>query len=84
MSNARLLIVRDPVQVPAQDDVDEMLYVVAGEARLKLGEKEEQIQSGWFSVVPRGTPHVLTRRGRNPAVLLSITGGPPCKPSTAQ
>jgi mannose-6-phosphate isomerase-like protein (cupin superfamily) len=55
-----------------------MLYVVAGEAMVKIGDKEQAVTPGWFSVAPRGTAHGITKRGRNPAILLSITSGQPC------
>jgi quercetin dioxygenase-like cupin family protein len=56
-----------------------MLYVVAGEAALKVGqERAQRITSGWFSIIPRGTVHSLTRTGRNPVILLSMLGGQPC------
>jgi mannose-6-phosphate isomerase-like protein (cupin superfamily) len=48
---------------------------------LNIGGKEQVITSGWFGLVPRGTPHSVTRRGRNPAILLSIAGGQPCAPA---
>ena len=47
-----------------------MLYVVAGEAMLSLGGHEQPISSGWFALVPRGMAHTLTKRGRNPAIVL--------------
>ena len=33
--------------------------------------------SSWFSLVPRGTPYTVTRKGRNPAVVLSMVSGEP-------
>jgi quercetin dioxygenase-like cupin family protein len=60
-----------------------MLYVVAGEATLTLAGRDHQIASGWFSIVPRGTAHALKRRGRNPAILLSVLGGEACGPAAA-
>jgi len=77
-SASRLIVARDPIAAHRHADADEMLYVVAGEATLKLGSKEQSITSGWFAVVPRGMDHSLTRRGRNPVILLSILSGPPC------
>ena len=64
-------------------EADEMLYVVAGDATLKLAEKEMSITSGWFSIVPRGTPYSISRKGRNPVILLSLVGGPPCAPAAS-
>jgi mannose-6-phosphate isomerase-like protein (cupin superfamily) len=78
MATARLLLVRDPVPSNSRDDADEMLYLVAGEAKLNLGETEETITPGSFFVVPRKTSYGITRRGRNPAILLSVVSGVPC------
>lgn len=75
---ARLIVARESLASHTHADADEMLYVVAGEAALKLGDKEQSVTSGWFSVVPRGTSHSVTRRGRNPVILLSILSGQPC------
>jgi len=33
-------------------------------------------------MVPRGTALTLTRRGRNPAIILSTVGGQPCPADT--
>jgi mannose-6-phosphate isomerase-like protein (cupin superfamily) len=75
---AQLIVVRDAIPTAAHPNRDEMLYVVAGEATLNLGQKAQAIAPGWLSVVPRGTSYALTRKGRNPVVLLSFVGGPPC------
>jgi mannose-6-phosphate isomerase-like protein (cupin superfamily) len=75
---ARLVQVREPLSRQARPDRDEMLYVVAGEATLQLGAASHVVTSGWFSIVPRGVEYTLTRRGRNPVVLLSIDSGQPC------
>jgi len=55
-----------------------MLYVVAGEATLTLAGRDQTISSGWYAVVPRGMSHTLTRRGKNPTIILTIAGGQPC------
>ena len=73
-----MIQVRDALPVHKHADADEVLYVIAGDATLKLGDKDFNIASGWFVLVPRGTDHVLTRRGRNPVILVSVIGGPPC------
>jgi mannose-6-phosphate isomerase-like protein (cupin superfamily) len=79
LSTAQLIVVRDSIPTAAHPNRDEMLYVVAGEATLNLGQRAQQaITPGWLSVVPRGTPYALTRKGRNPVVLLSFVGGPAC------
>ena len=60
-----------------------VLYLVAGEVLLKLGEIERALTPGWFSVAPRGITRQLTKKGRNPAILLSITSGHVCDQSAA-
>ena len=77
-AEARLIQMRDPVAAHTHRDADEMLYVVAGEATLKIGDIEQRISAGWFSMVPRGTAHALSRRGRNPVIILSMLSGEPC------
>jgi mannose-6-phosphate isomerase-like protein (cupin superfamily) len=75
---SRLIRVRESVQSHTHADADELVYIVAGDATLKLGEKEQNISPGWFSIVPRGMAHTITRRGRNPVLILSSISGPPC------
>lgn len=78
VSRSQLLVVRESLTAAASNDQDEMLYVVAGEATLRLAGKEQALTPGWFTIVPHGTSRVITRRGRNPAILLSIVAGEPC------
>lgn len=78
LDSTELIVLRETMESAATDDVDRMLYVVAGEAMLSMDGREQAISSGWYAMVPRGTAHTLTRRGRNPAVILSTRGGTPC------
>ena len=78
LDNAHMLVLRETLNAPANAGLDQLLYVVAGEAMLTLDGRDQPITSGWFALVPRGTPHTLTRRGRNPAIVLTIAGGQPC------
>ena len=82
-SEARLIQMRELLTAHAHRDADEMLYVVAGEAMLKIGESEQRVSAGWFSMVPRGTSHSLSRKGRNPVILLSLLSGQPCTQTLA-
>jgi hypothetical protein len=82
LDNTQLLVVRESLDAPAQPSLDQMLYVVAGEATLSMAGRDQTIASGWFAIVPRGTSHTLERRGRNPAIVLAIAGGQPCAPAT--
>jgi uncharacterized cupin superfamily protein len=71
--------VRDSVAQHTHADADEILYIVAGEATIRVGEKEQNVVAGWFSLIPRGMAHTVTRRGRNPILILSSVSGPPCQ-----
>lgn len=73
-----LLQLREPLGEHTHADGDEVLYVVAGEATHKVGGRETRIEAGTYSLVPRGVPHSLTRRGTNPIVLLLVETGQPC------
>ncbi len=77
-SSARLILVREPLTTHTHTDADEMLYLVAGDATLKIAEKETPISAGWFALVPRGSAHSLARRGRNAPIFLSVRSGAPC------
>ena len=77
-SLSRLIVLRDAIPSGANNDAEETLYLVAGEATLTLGGKEQPITPGWFSIVPRGTSYALGRKGKNPAILLSTVYGRPC------
>jgi mannose-6-phosphate isomerase-like protein (cupin superfamily) len=79
-STSTLLQLRDPVADHAHADADELIYVVAGEGTHKIGGKELSVSGGVFAIVPRGTTHSLTRRGRQPLVIISTLSGPPCQP----
>ena len=76
---ARLLQIREPVARHAHDNVDEVLYVVAGEGALRIGDRATELIPGSLSTIPRGTAHGLERRGRNPLIVLSTLAGAPCQ-----
>jgi mannose-6-phosphate isomerase-like protein (cupin superfamily) len=77
-STATLLQLRDPLAEHSHADADEMLYVVAGEGVERIGGIEMKLSPGTFAVVPKGTPHTITRRGSTPLIAISILTGPPC------
>jgi len=45
---------------------------------LRLGNKDVSLAAGGLAVVPRGTARGLTRKGKNPLMVLSVVSGPPC------
>jgi mannose-6-phosphate isomerase-like protein (cupin superfamily) len=73
-----LIQVREPLEDRVLPDADEVLYVVAGEGTLRLGNRNVSLKATTLAVVPRGTARGLTRRGRNPLILISVVSGPPC------
>lgn len=76
---ATLVQLREPLADEVHDATDEWLYVVAGEGMLQVGEREEKLAAGTFSLVPRTVRHTLVPRGRNPLILIAIQTGTPCR-----
>ena len=83
-TEARVIQVREPLMAHAHANADEMMYVIAGEGTLRVGEQEQRVTPGWLSMIPRGTAHSLRRHGRNPVILLSLLGGQPCAQAVAR
>ena len=81
----RLLQLRDPVAPHTHPDLDEVLYVVAGEGAIRVNDTSTAVSAGSLSIIPRGLSHGMERRGRNPLILLSTLSGAPCSaPSPTQ
>ena len=78
VGQAMLWQIREPWNGRQHDSADGMLYVVGGDGRLKLGEREFNVAAGAFAVVPRGTSYSLSRSGRNPLIVLAVLAGAPC------
>ena len=75
---AKVIQLRGPLAAHSHDDADEVLYVIAGDATIRLGADEHRITSGAFVLVPRGMEHTITLRGRNPLILTSTVSGKGC------
>jgi mannose-6-phosphate isomerase-like protein (cupin superfamily) len=74
----RLILVRDMLPLASHREESQTLYMVSGEAALTIGDTVQTLLPGWVGVVPRTVPYSLQKKGRNPAVLLSVTAGQPC------
>lgn len=72
--------VREPWDNRQHAGSDAMLYVVGGEGSLRMNDREIPLSAGRFVSVPRGSSYGLTRRGRNPLIVLASLGGEPCTP----
>jgi mannose-6-phosphate isomerase-like protein (cupin superfamily) len=81
-STTRVLQIRDALAVHTHSGLDEMIYVVAGDGTVHLGTQATPISAGSLAVVPRGVPHSLERRGKNPLTVLSVLAGAPCQATT--
>lgn len=73
-----LLQLRDNTREEARADADEVIYVIAGEGTLRLGNKDVPLESSVTAVIPRGTVRAISRKGRNPLIVLSVVSGPAC------
>jgi hypothetical protein len=80
-TTATLVQTKDPVAEHVHADADETIYVVAGEGTHRIGGRESAVAAGTFVVVPRGTPHSLTRRGSRPLIFVATLAGPACQPA---
>jgi hypothetical protein len=78
VGQALLWQIRDPWTNREHESADVTVYVIAGEGTLKLGDRDVNVTNGSFAVVPRGTSYGLTRRGRNPLIVLAVLSGAPC------
>jgi quercetin dioxygenase-like cupin family protein len=74
----RLLQLKEGLASHVHDNADEILYVVAGDGAVRLGEDTTVIRAGSLAVVPHGVAHAIERRGKNPLILLSTLSGMPC------
>ena len=78
VGQALLWQIRDPWTGRQHESADVTVYVIAGEGTLQLGDRDVSVTNGSFAVVPRGTRYGLTRRGRNPLIVLAVLSGAPC------
>ena len=70
--------IRDPWNGRQHESADGMIYVIAGDGALRLDDRDVNVTNGSFAVVPRGTTYSLSRRGRNPLIVLAMLAGAPC------
>jgi mannose-6-phosphate isomerase-like protein (cupin superfamily) len=70
--------VREPWENRSHEISDVLLYVVGGEGTVRVGASDLAVEAGSFAQIPRATPYSITRRGRNPIILLATIVGEPC------
>jgi hypothetical protein len=79
LETVRLLQMRDNLALHVHDRADEIIYVVAGEGAVRIGEDENAIRAGSLVVVPSGNGHSIQRRGKNPLIVVSTLVGSACE-----
>jgi mannose-6-phosphate isomerase-like protein (cupin superfamily) len=78
-STTRVLQLHDALSEHAHADMDEILYIVAGEGMVRIHDSSSVVTAGSLSIIPRGVPHTIERRGKNPVIVLSTLSGAPCR-----
>jgi Cupin domain len=78
LETVRLLQMREGVAQHVHQSGDEVIYVVAGEGTVRIGEAPTPLRAGSLVVVPSGTGHALERAGKNPLNVVSTMIGSPC------
>jgi Carboxypeptidase regulatory-like domain/Cupin domain len=78
LANTQLWQIREPWADRQHAQSDALLYVIGGEGTLRLDGQDNSLQAGSFASVPRATSYTLTRRGRNPLIVLATVVGEPC------
>ena len=55
---------------------DQIIYVIEGEARLRLGQADHRAQAGALVVIPARMPHHVSNPGRQPLFILTMYAPP--------
>jgi hypothetical protein len=74
----RLLQMREGVAQHVHEGNDEIIYVVAGEGDVRVGDAVTPLRPGSLVVVTNGTGHAFDRAGKNPLIVVSTLVGAPC------
>jgi len=83
METVRLLQMREHIASHVHDRVDEVIYVVAGEGSVRIGDDDNSIRPGSLVFVPNGNGHSIEPRGKNPLIVVSTLVGASCdRPKT--
>ena len=67
-----LIVIPDEVKAHYHANHTENIYVLEGNAIMKLGKKEFEIKKGDVIIVPLGTVHSVINQGNKPLKVLSI------------
>ena len=78
LETVRLLQMREGVAQHVHESGDEIIYVVAGEGTVRIGETPTPVRPGSLIVVTNGLGHAFERAGKNPLIVISTLVGAPC------
>ena len=84
LETVRLLQMREGIAQHVHQGGDEIIYVVAGEGTVRIGEAATPIRAGSLVVVTNGIGHAFERGGKNPLIVVSTMVGAPCDHAEAQ
>jgi hypothetical protein len=79
---AKLLQMKEPMTNLVNEDADQVIYVVGGNATFRVRDRDFKTGSGSFVLIPRGATYSAKRDGRNPLVALTVTMGTACTETT--
>jgi hypothetical protein len=82
LETVRLLQMREGVAQHVHQSGDEIIYVVAGEGTVRIGEAANPVRAGSLVVVTNGIGHAFERGGKNPLIVVSTLIGAPCDAET--
>jgi len=78
LETVRLLQMREGVAPHVHENSDEIIYVVAGEGTVRIGDAATPVRAGSLVVVTSGTGHAFERAGKNPLIVVSTLFGASC------
>jgi hypothetical protein len=81
-ARARMIQLNEPLPERLYEQGESMYYVLGGEGTLLVNGRETSVATGHFALIPRGTSHAFSRRGRRPLILLALLSGEPCESPT--
>ena len=76
-ATTQMLQLRDSLALHTHADLDEILYVVAGDGVVRVRDETMTLAPGSLTVIPRGLPPT-TAPGRNPLIVLATLAGAAC------
>jgi mannose-6-phosphate isomerase-like protein (cupin superfamily) len=62
---------------PAEEhEGDQIIYIIEGEARLRVGSAQHRAPAGALVIIPAKTPHHVSNAGRTPLFMLTVYAPP--------